>query len=273
MQAASFIRAIVPRPLRNWARSPRKSASWIWDEVAFRIGRKKRISMPKGLSLKCPPRAYSVFLDAQINDPEQADEFKQFLSHCRRGMVLFDVGCHFGIFSLATSHLGGIALAVDPSTIATRMVKRLMQLNEECRNINILRAAVSDKSGSIGLLDSGVFSDGYFRFEEGRNDATEVSAVTIDELVPKYGPPTHLKIDVEGHELEALRGARSTLETHKPLVFLELHSEMIRDKGKNPDEVLDELRYHGYTLFELSGFFFSLDERPLVRMIAIPVMD
>ena len=55
------------------------------------------------------------------SDDELIEELDSFIAHCRRGMVLFDVGAHFGVFSLAALHYGGpdaIAVAVDPSPAA-----------------------------------------------------------------------------------------------------------------------------------------------------------
>jgi hypothetical protein len=50
-------------------------------------------------------------------------------------------------------------------------------------------------------------------------------SVTLDKFCLSHRPPTLIKIDVEGGELEVLRGAREALVHHKPVLVIELHDE------------------------------------------------
>ena len=74
-----------------------------------------------------------------------------------------------------------------------------------------------------------------------RSELTKTAAVTIDQLADQFGAPTHIKIDVEGHEAAVLLGREKTLSRFAPLPVLELHNEMIRSEGGDPSDVLDEL--------------------------------
>ena len=183
-----------------------------------------------------PSFAHRVAYQAQVVDPEQSEEFKNFLLQCSDRMFLFDVGAHFGIFSLAAAHFGGKAIAVDPSPIATRMIARQAALNGLTKSIRIVQAAVSDESGEVELLSSGVFSDGYFKISRGgaKSELTRTRAMTIDELAGQHGAPTHIKIDAEGQEAAVLRGGRKTLEKSSPILFLELHNDMVSAEGGDP---------------------------------------
>src|SRR5437899_4022768 len=236
-------RAVVPRGVRNWVRSPSRSSEWLWDSARFSFGTTESLALSPGWSIVCHPRAYKVFNQSQINDAEQREEFRSFLSHCSNAMLLFDIGAHFGVFSLAAAHFGGKAVAVDPSPIATRMIARQAALNGLTKSIRIIQAAVSDESGVVDLLSSGVFSDGYFKMSHGRakSELTRTQAMTIDELVGQHGVPTHIKIDVEGQEAAVLRGGRKTLEKFSPILFLELHNEMTTAEGGDPNLALNEL--------------------------------
>jgi FkbM family methyltransferase len=170
-------------------------------------------------------------------------------------MVLYDIGAHFGVFSLTAAHYGGMAVALDPSPIATSMIKIQANLNGLSAKIQILCAAATDLDGQMALLTSGVFSDGYCRVAHGRlkRDLSQVQAVTIDRIVQQFGAPTHMKIDVEGHEAAVLRGAATTLRRSSPLLFLELHNEMVRSEGNDPADALDMLADLGYSTFALNG--------------------
>jgi FkbM family methyltransferase len=129
------------------------------------------------------------------------------------------------------------------------------RLNGYGKHIRIVEACVSDAVGEAEMLSSGAFSDGYMRMVRGRSSSelTKTRAVTIDQLTDQFGHPTHIKIDVEGYEAAVVRGAKRTLTRWAPLLFLELHNEMIRSEGGDPSCVLDDLAEMGYEMFSVGG--------------------
>ncbi len=269
----TVIRAAVPRSLRNWLRSPAKSSQWLWDATRFYLGSTRTFQFPPNLKLACHPHAYDVAYQAQIADPLQKEEFQNFLLQCSEGMFLLDIGAAFGIFSLAAARLGGKAIAIDPSPIATRMIARQAALNGLSDRIQIIQAAVSNEIGSVSMLNSGIFSDGYFKFTPSRprSELTETKAITIDQIVTQYGAPTHIKIDVEGQEAAVLRGGRATLDLQSPVLFIELHTEMITAEGGDPGLALDELEQLGYETLALNGNPMERNailQVPLIRIVA-----
>jgi FkbM family methyltransferase len=272
-QTKTLIRSVVPRAARNWLRSPSKSAEWLWNRALFSLGVTRTAPLLSDWGLLCHPHVYRIVVRDQIEDPEQSAEFRNFVSHCSRAMFLFDVGAHFGVFSLTAAHFGGRAVAVDPSPTATRMIACQAALNGLADRIQILRAALSDAAGTLALLSSGVFSDGYFQVAKGRprRELTEFPAITVDQMTAELGMPTHVKIDVEGHEGAVIRGARHTLAEHSPVLFLEIHNEMIRSGGGDPSSLLDELDRLGYATFSVAGESIdrpSILARPIVRIVA-----
>lgn len=267
-------RAIMPRPIRTWLRSPSRSGKYLVDSTAFWLGVRKALQFPDDdWSILCHPHAYRFARENQIGDAEQREEFRVFRLHCNRQTRLFDVGAHFGIFSLAAAKAGGQAIAVEPSPMAVRMIATQAVLNGVTANIRTLRSAAGSTDGTIELLSAGTFSYGYFKAAKGRlkRELTEVPMVTVDSLAAQFGAPTHLKIDVEGYEEQVLHGAQATLGAHSPLVFLELHNEIIRSEGGHPNAVLDRLTGFGYSLHALSGAEYGCDffvRAPVVRLLA-----
>jgi FkbM family methyltransferase len=252
------------------------SMEWLWDSFCFSVGSTKTLTLLPDWNLICHPRVYKTFLHSQVVDPEQGEEFRNFARSCDRSTCLFDIGASFGAFSFAAAHFGGTVIAVDPSPVATRFIKLQSQLNGFDKNIRIVEACAGDTVGEVEMLSSGVFSDGYFRIASGRSsqELTKTKAVTIDHLADQFGPPTHIKIDVEGYEAAVIRGARRTLMGLAPMVFLELHNEMIRADGGDPASVLDDLAEMKYQDLSINSVPAGRDvilEMPICRLVAKPL--
>ena len=98
---------------------------------------------------------------------------------------------------------------------------------------------------------------------------------TIDRLAEEgaFRSPDAIKIDIEGAELAALRGASGLLTgAHPPAVFLELHNDILRDGGRDPEDVVDWLLERGFTCDDvLTGPIRPITFlRPVSRLVARP---
>jgi len=135
------------------------------------------------------------------------------------------------------------------------MIRTQANLNAFDDRIKIVQAAVGEAVGTVEMLSAGVFSDGYFKVIKGRSrrDVKQIPSTTIDKISQQYGEPTHIKIDVEGHEAAVLLGAKSTLSRCSPILFIELHNHMVASEGGEPRLVLDELQSLGYQLLFCNG--------------------
>lgn len=254
----SLVRASVPRSIRNWLRAPAKSLSWSWDETRYLFGARETLEIRPGFRITCHPLAYRHSYFAQNDDPAQAAEFDGFVAQCTPGMVLFDLGAHFGLFALAALHYGGptaLAVAVDASPVAIRMINIQTQLNGLEKRLRTIEACICDEEGVADMVAVGPLANGYFTSptsDTARSETTQTAAITLDGLVAKTGlTPTHVKIDVEGFEESVLRGGRRLLQgATAPLLFLELHNDMIRAGGRRPEAVLDFVDEFGYRTFD-----------------------
>jgi FkbM family methyltransferase len=277
MSLKTIARRSVPRWVRNWVRSPLRSVHWIWNELQYQVGYRTNIELRPGWSILCHPASYRMAYSAQTRDPEQVAEFDGFVANCNFGMVLFDIGAHFGIFSLAALHFGGPnsrAVAVDPSPRALHMLKRQARMNNVLNRLTTIQAAVGSGTGNLAMVSTGVKGSDYFLapIDHPESELIHVTELTIDELTGTTGlTPTHVKIDVEGFEAKVLRGGHCLFTKYAPVLFLELHTKIICERNSDPEESLHLLKGFGYRLFTSEGHpvcSHDLLEHPLVRCIA-----
>jgi FkbM family methyltransferase len=277
--AKRLARAALPRSVRNWVRQPARSARWLWADARAGLGFTRRLELRPGWVIRSHPGAYPFAYRSQVDDPEQVAEFDQFVRRCTPGMVLFDVGAHFGLFSLAAVHYGGPtarAVAVDPSPLAERVLRYQARVNGVTDRVTVVRASAGERAGRQALVAVGIMAAGYFvapTADHPPTERVEVEAVSIDGLVEATGlRPTHAKIDVEGFELAVLRGGAGTFAAAEPpLVFLELHAEIIRNAGGEPRACLDLLAGWGFEVRDVAGKLVTADEalaRPVSRLVA-----
>jgi FkbM family methyltransferase len=277
MTAQEIARACLPRSARNWLRAPRQSASWLWHEVRYRAGGFDIVEPRPGWRVRSHPAAYPLAYHAQCDDPEQVREFDAFIATCRPGMILFDIGAHFGIFSLAAIHYGGAearAIAVDPSELAGHVVRAQAELNGVADRLEMIEAAAGAAEGFVDLLPLGMIASGYLQAASGQpvRELKRIPAVTIDGLSMSRGLiPTHVKIDVEGSELAVLLGARGVIARARPIILIELHNQMVIERGGDPAATLAELDHVGYQIWSLDGGPIQRADilrPPLIRVMA-----
>jgi FkbM family methyltransferase len=270
-------RALLPRGVRNALRAPGKTLRRGMHEVRHLAGADPVLELRPGWRVRCHPAAAPFIHQNQVRDAEQAAELDCFIAACAPGMVLFDVGAHYGVFSLAALHYGGAgahAVALDPSPAAVRMMRAQARLNGADGRMRVVEAAAGDHDGTVRLVAVGILADGFYvrPGEALRSQATDVRQVTLDALAADTGlHPTHVKVDVEGGEAAVLRGARALLTSpNAPVLFLELHNQMIREQGGDPAETPRLLRELGYEARSLHGA--RVDEHALTTPAIVRVV-
>ena len=168
------------------------------------------------------------------------------------GRVFIDVGCNIGMHTLLGARLvgpTGRVVALDPQPENVRATQANVQLNG-FETVTVLEAAAAAVSGETEVI---VTADSLWtRLASVSEHPLEVrrervSAVALDELTSRLGlERTDLvKIDVEGGELEVVRGMSGLLAEHRPVIVCEMH-------GKN-GEFCDLMQESGYTVVNLEG--------------------
>lgn len=143
--------------------------------------------------------------------------------HVRRGAVVCDVGANKGsfLFWLAQWSAPGRVIAFEPQPDLAAMLARLCD-RFALANVTIERAAVCAQSGtSAFFVPDGHAPCASLLPPAGPATPLSVATVTLDDYLGDAADVAAIKIDVEGAELDVLRGARDTLRRCHPLVIVE----------------------------------------------------
>jgi FkbM family methyltransferase len=189
-------------------------------------GDSMRVVLPEPVSTAL--YGYGIF------DPEVT----QLVMSCvRPGHTVFDVGAHFGYFSLLTAQLAGPQGQVhsfEPTPSTFFLLEQNVSSSAVAERISAVRAAVSDVGGQvIRLQDFGATLSAFNTIGQGRLGAAgrgrrtptvvDVNTVSIDEYCAGRGlVPDVIKIDAEGAEERVLHGAVATLTRSRPTLIMEV---------------------------------------------------
>ena len=151
---------------------------------------------------------------------------------CRPGDTVLDIGANIGVTAVISGVLvgSGRVVAIEPVP-ETFLHLEANTAAAGLGNITCVPAAIGDHEGTVDLVTrAGSNFAAFVGYEDVLDRYTDYAAyparvMTVDRLVEELGLDRVdvMKIDVEGYELEALRGAASTLAADGPLVFLEVN--------------------------------------------------
>lgn len=150
--------------------------------------------------------------------------------------IVFDIGAHFGWWTLWFSAISKFVVAFEPSPSNFQVLRRNIEGN--CTNVDLHQVAASNCRGSMAFIEDGTCSH--------LSSSTSMNRVQVKtELIDTFAEARHpslAKIDVEGHAASVLEGMEKTLKNAKPTLLLEIH---------NHDEesgVLGILARHAYKI-------------------------
>jgi FkbM family methyltransferase len=163
---------------------------------------------------------------------------------------VFDVGANAGFFTLvAAKRVGsfGKVVAFEPHPQNAETVREQIALNG-MRQCEVAEAGIAANEGvSFFSYPETEFSTTHLGDPRAGELTLEVPVTTLDLACTKYGTPNLIKMDIEGGEVEALKGASQLLVNSKVTWLIELH-------GQSCSMMMQEtLSEYGYELFTLDG--------------------
>jgi len=175
-------------------------------------------------------------------------EFSQLLAQAvKPGEAALDIGGWHGFFGGVMALAGASRVFIfEPMPANCAQIKKMISLNPNLP-LELVEAAVSDAEGMIdfvlmGESSMGKLANSSFQADNQTAQRIQVRTVALDELLTagKINAPAMMKIDVEGAELQVLKGARQLLAAGRPALFIEIHS---RQLGRECRDFLVALGY------------------------------
>ncbi|EJZ82672.1 FkbM family methyltransferase [Corynebacterium otitidis] len=200
------------------------------------------------------------------------DELEAFAGLIRPDSVCVDVGAEFGLYtSQMWLRSRAQVLAVEANPVLAGRLARAARLLGDRGRLTVKRAALGEEDGGEVRLavpyrrGHAVYGRAYvaddlepgeiYRDEFSETRVLSTPRRSLDSLIGELNLPRVdvLKADIEGAELEMIRGARRTLEKYHPVAMLEIEERHLEKYGHSAADVFDEMAALGYRAFALEG--------------------
>jgi FkbM family methyltransferase len=208
----------------------------------------------------------AIYLGQYQRVPQQLFEaLKQ-----RKRSTIVDIGANVGAFTLPLAHSVGEdshVIACEATSYAFGKLKRNLSLNPSIqRRVTAVQAILDERSSAANdkvAIYSSWRVDGFTSPDEhpvhgGLQMSTDGSITTsLDELVQGDQGLSEsiqrlalIKLDVDGHELPILRGARETISATRPMLLIEIAPHVQDERNEGLAGLLGEIDSLGYKLYD-----------------------
>jgi len=196
-------------------------------------------------------------------------------SQVRPDSVIFDLGANFGYYSVTLGSLlsSGHVYAFEPSKQTFDRLTTNLKLNGLTDKVTAVNVALSDSRGEA-FLSSDPENSGH------KYVSSEGEAIVLDTL-DDFCERAHItrldliKIDIEGNEMRAFRGAEKTIRQFRPVMMVEIAGAFLEEQGSSAKELVDWITGLGYQLWEprrtkLVPFARILAKDEFINVFALP---
>jgi FkbM family methyltransferase len=188
---------------------------------------------------------YQIF----ANKAYKSWEYSIYKKYIRDGMTCVDVGANMGLMTVFMAKLApnGAIFSFEPSQRFYKILNKNLKLNK-IHNCTTYNTALGDTE-SVVHFDEDKSDDTTFKIDP--SGKTYVQQLTLDSFFKNQSCIDFMKIDVEGYELEVLRGGTETLSKTK-ILFIEFISENQSSSGHIGNEMIAMLS-ENFTLYTLTS--------------------
>jgi len=205
-------------------------------------------------------RHVRLLIELRHLDPNyEADTIQAWLALLAPGETAWDVGANIGLFTLlAGQQVGptGRVITWEPSPVTCRITRDHVIANNLSEIVTVHQAAISDRAGSMPFSVSSDYSTDRLGGEQQGSNTIHVRVETLDSHLSAGTPvPVCVKIDVEGAEVFALRGAKELMSIGgpRPIILLAVHPMFLPEFNCRPEELVELTAKADYLSFSMIG--------------------
>jgi len=202
---------------------------------------------------------FAIFLLGSF-EPDLVQSYRRLI---QPGATVLDIGANIGAHTLPLArHVGpnGRVIAIEATEYACTKLRKNLSLNPELEpRVTVVHAMlVADHTIPA---ETAIHSSWPLAGTEKTHDilcgalkaVSDAKVVTLDTQIKELALSSidWIKIDVDGHELSVLRGARECLTKHKPGIFMELAPYCYANEPSGFSELVNLLSNAGYFFFRL----------------------
>ena len=183
------------------------------------------------------------------------DGYGVLFSYIKEGMNVIDIGANIGAITLQMAKMiskNGKVFSFEPSPYNYKQANKNISLNN-FSNIKLVNQGLGNKKETAFLYNVNPTNRGMLRllpenYETKSYEKEEVVIDTLDKSMEKFSipKPDFIKIDVEGFEYKVLQGAHETLSKYRPILFIELVDNNLREQKSNAKELIQYLKLLNY---------------------------
>jgi len=217
-----------------------------------RIGEMVYSKLPRGNIALQPSGSDAAIITREIYFEQVYDRFYRMQSDD----IVVDIGAHVGLFTLKVAKSVKLVLAVEPHPFNYRLLTMNIALSK-LENVIPVKLALSSYSGKAKLYlrstATHTLKDQIFGLESG--ETLEVWVETLDRLIDelRLNKVTFVKIDVEGAELDVLKGSQRVL-TENDRLFLAIAAYHYPGEAL---EVAEYLQTKGFKVFTNGEYIYA----------------
>ena len=208
--------------------------------------------------------SHALLKKCNFDDQSELDMIKKFSK--KKNIFLLDCGCNYGFYSFFTASLSdkNSIIAIEASSKTAEDFKKNLILNN-FKNIVLKNLAVSDTDG-----ETIVFNESKNDWESSLNHSKfdsikEINVKTnkIDTILCDYNLADYflfIKLDIEGHELQAIKGSTNIIKKYNPIFIIELSKYIFENNHDNFIFFKNFLIDFNYSIYDTNNKDISPDE-------------